>query len=195
MKIVGITGGIGTGKTTVAKIFNELGIPVYIADDEAKALMNRSKVIRRKLVALFGEKAYSNNTLNRLYIADKIFNDKELLTKMNAIVHPKVGQHFNRWIKKQKKPYVLKESALLFESGGDAICDYIILVTAPKSIRIQRVLERDNTTKEKVEAIIGNQMSDSEKLDKVDFVIVNELLEEIEKQVQNIHDKLLADLK
>ena len=106
MKIVGLTGGIGSGKTTVAKLFMELGVPVYFADDEAKALMNRSKVIRRKLIELFGKRAYIKSGLNRPYLSKKIFNDKSLLDKMNAIVHPKVASHYKRWLKKQNAPYI-----------------------------------------------------------------------------------------
>ena len=117
MMIVGLTGGIGSGKTTIAKWFQSQDIPVYIADKEAKALMNRSKVIKRKLVALFGEDAYKEGKLNREYLASKIFNDKTLLAKMNAIVHPKVASHFNRWLKKQDSPYVIKEAAIIFENN------------------------------------------------------------------------------
>jgi len=195
MKVVGLTGGIGSGKTTVAKVFKELGVAVYIADIEAKALMNRSKVIKRKLIALFGENAYLNNTLNRPFIADKIFNNKSLLDKMNAIVHPKVGQHFNRWLKKQSGSYVLKESAILFESGGEAYCDYTILVTAPEDIRIQRIIKRDNTSKEKVKAIIDNQLSDTVKRDKVDFIIENTSLDKMKKQVHHVHRELLKNIQ
>ena len=115
--IVGITGGIGSGKTTIASFFEAYGIPVYHADKEAKALMNRSKVIRRKLTQLFGKSAYKDGALNRPYIASQIFNDKTLLEKMNAIVHPKVGAHFKRWLKKQDAPYILKEVAIIFENN------------------------------------------------------------------------------
>ena len=195
MKIVGLTGGIGSGKTTVAKVFNELGIAVYISDIEAKALMNRSKVIKRKLIALFGEEAYLNNTLNRPFIANKIFNNKSLLDKMNAIVHPKVGQHFNKWVKKQSGSYVLKESAILFESGGDAYCDFTILVTAPEDIRIQRIIKRDDTSKEKVKAIIENQLSDAAKRDKVDFIIENTSLNKMKEQVHQVHRELLKNIE
>lgn len=135
MKIVGLTGGIGSGKTTVAKQFQALGIPVYIADDEAKKLMNRSKIIKRKLKALFGDEAYKDNTLNRPFLADKIFNNAENLEKMNAVVHPKVASHFKNWVKKQIAPYVLKESAILFENGAYKDCDLIITVTAPLELR------------------------------------------------------------
>jgi dephospho-CoA kinase len=192
MRIVGITGGIGSGKTTVAKMFVEFGIPVYNSDEEAKGLMNRSKVIKRKLVKLFGEKAYLDNKINRPYLADCIFNNKDLLDNMNAIVHPKVGQHFKRWMKKHSEaPYVLKESALLFETGGYKHCDAIILVTAPINERISRVVARDNTSREKVQAIIDNQSKDALNKSKANFVINNESLENTEKEVFSIHKKLL----
>ena len=191
MKIVGLTGGIGSGKTTVANMFAKIGIPVYIADVEAKLLMNRSKVIKRKLIKLFGDEAYINNVLNRTFIADKIFNDRDLLSKMNAIVHPKVASHFNRWLKKQKGLYCIKEAAILFENGSYKYCDFIITVTAPESLRIERVISRDNSDKEKVKAIIKNQWSDDKKSKLSDFVIKNTTLENTQKQVLQIHKEIL----
>lgn len=190
-KLVGLTGGIGSGKTTVAKYFEELGVPVYIADSEAKALMNRSKVIRRKLIALFGNEAYVENTLNRPFIAQQIFNDKKLLNAMNAIVHPKVASHFKRWVNKQDSPYVISEAAILFENGSYKKYDYIITVTAPEDIRLQRVIKRDNSNKQKVEAIMANQWSDEEKIKRSDFVIENIDLEQTKIQVRKIHKKIL----
>lgn len=190
-KLVGLTGGIGSGKTTVAKYFEELGVPVYIADSEAKALMNRSKVIRRKLIALFGNEAYVENTLNRPFIAQQIFNDKKLLNAMNAIVHPKVASHFKRWVNKQDSPYVISEAAILFENGSYKKYDFIITVTAPENIRLQRVIKRDNSNKQKVEAIMANQWSDEEKIKRSDFVIENIDLEQTKIQVRKIHKKIL----
>ena len=191
MIIVGLTGGIGSGKTTVAKQFNALGIPVYIADDEAKKLMNRSKIIRRKLIALFGNDAYNNNTLNRPFLADKIFNNPSNLEEMNAIVHPKVASHFKRWVNKQNAPYVLKESAILFENNAYKKCNYVITVTAPIEIRIKRLLERDDTSIEKIQAIIKNQWPDNEKVNKSDFVIINTELDKTLQQVLQTHNKIL----
>lgn len=192
MKIVGITGGIGSGKSTVAKMFIEFGIPVYNSDEEAKALMNRSKVIKRKLIKLFGEKAYLDNKINRPYLAECIFNNKDLLKKMNAIVHPKVGQHFQRWLKKHSDAsYVLKESALLFETEGYKQCDVIILVTAPLNLRISRVIKRDKTSQKKVQAIIDNQSKDTLNKSKAHFIINNVYLEKTEREVFSIHKKLL----
>ena len=134
--IVGLTGGIGSGKTTVAKFFEDYGIPVYIADEEAKKLMARSKVIKRKLIHLFGEQTYINNALNKPFIANIIFNDKSYLQKMNAIIHPRVARHFEKWVIKQNAPYVIKEVAILFENGGQDKCDAVITVIAPKNIRV-----------------------------------------------------------
>lgn len=192
MIIVGLTGGIGSGKTTVAKQFLELGVPIYIADDEAKALMKRSKVIKRKLIKLFGEEAYVDGDLNRPFLANIIFNDKTYLQKMNAIVHPKVARHFEKWAIKQEAPYVIKEVAILFENGGHKICDYVITVTAPIEKRIQRLLLRDETSKEKIEAIMKNQWTDQEKIKHSDFVIDNTELVNTKKQVFDIHKKLLV---
>ncbi|GGG43044.1 dephospho-CoA kinase [Bizionia arctica] len=194
MKVVGITGGIGSGKTTVAKQFEALGVPVYIADVEAKKLMNTSKIIRRKLIALFGEEAFFDNTLNRPFLADKIFNNASYLEKMNAIVHPKVASHFKNWVKKQKAPYVLKESAILFENGAYKFCDLVITVTAPLELRKERLLKRDDTTLEKIQAIIDNQWDDNKKIEKSQFVIVNKDLEQTQLQVQLTHNKIVNNI-
>ena len=195
MMVVGLTGGIGSGKTTIAKWFQSQNIPVYIADKEAKALMNRSKVIKRKLTSLFGEDAYKEGKLNREYLASKIFNDRTLLSKMNAIVHPKIGSHFNRWLKKQDSPYVIKEAAIIFENNLEYQYDYVITVVADKDLRIERVMKRDNASKEKVESIISNQLSDEEKIKKSHFVINNNKLEEAKEQALSIHQILLKKSK
>ncbi len=163
MKIIGLTGGIGSGKTTVAKMFAELGTPVYIADIEAKKLTNSSKFIRKKVIELLGEKAYTNDGLNRKYVADKIFNDKNLLQSVNNIIHPKVALHFKNWVSMQNGPYVIKEAAILFENGGYKDCDLIILVTAPKEIRINRIIDRDKTSKYEIKQRMANQWSDEKK--------------------------------
>lgn len=190
MTIVGLTGGIGSGKTTVAGMFEVLGIPVYIADVEAKRLSNTSKVIRRKMIALLGEQAYTDEGLNRPYVAEKIFNDPDVLAAVNAIIHPKVGQHFKRWVKKQNGPYCIKEAAILFENGGYQNCDVNILVTAPVSVRIQRVLERDQTTLEAIQARMEHQWPDEDKIPLADYVIENTDLDSTQKQVEKIHARL-----
>ncbi len=193
-KIIGLTGGIGSGKTTVANMFLELDVPVYIADDEAKKLMNKSKIIKRKLLKLFGDKAYVNDTLYKPFIAKKIFNNKELLEKMNAIVHPKVATHFKRWVAKQKAPYVIKEAAILFENQNYLQCDAIILVVADEDTRIQRVIKRDNSTKKQVKAIMSNQWPDEKKIALSQFVIKNNTLPNTRKEVKKIHKKILTTI-
>ena len=192
--VVGIKGGIGSGKTTIAKFFEEFGIPVYHADKEAKAMMNRSKVIRRKLIALFGEDSYVNDKLNREYLRDQIFKDANLLKKMNAIVHPKVGAHFNRWVKKQSAPYLLKEVAIIFENNLQAQYDYIITVVADEEERIQRVVKRDNVKASSVKAIISNQLSDEEKIKLSDFIIENNNLDKAKQTALEIHKLLISKL-
>ncbi|WP_282122217.1 dephospho-CoA kinase [Algibacter mikhailovii] len=195
MIIVGLTGGIGSGKTTVLKQFEKLGVPVYIADEEAKKLMASSKVIQQQLIGLFGTEAYLEGHLNKSYIANLIFNDKTFLSKMNAIIHPEVAKHFEEWVKHQDAPYLIKEVAILFENGGEHSCDYVITVTAPKPVRIERVLKRDNTSKEKIEAIMKNQWSDEKKIRHSHFVIHNVSLDKTQEQVLKIHNKIIENLK
>lgn len=194
MKIVGLTGGIGSGKTTVAKMFNQLGVPIYIADQEAKKLMATSKVIKRKLIELFGNKAYVNNQLNKPFIANVIFNDETVLDKMNAIIHPRVARHFNKWIQKQNGLYVIKESAILFEEELYKHCDFVITVTAPKELKIKRLLKRDTTTKKKIEAIMKNQWSDEEKIKLSNFIIINSDIEKTKDQVAKIHQQIIDSI-
>lgn len=195
MIVIGLTGGIGSGKTTVAKMFSKLGVPIYIADEEAKKLMRKSKVIKRKLVELFGEDAYVDNELNKPFIASIIFNDKSMLKQMNNIIHPRVARHFEKWTTKQTASYVIKEVAILFENGGDKLCDYVVTVTAPKSIKIDRVLQRDQSSREKVEAIMNNQWSDAKKVKRSHFVIENTDLKKTEKQVALVHDQILKKIQ
>ena len=191
MKIVCLTGGIGSGKTTVAKMFSSFGIPIYVADDESKKLLATSKVIREKLIVLLGEEAYMGNKPNKPFIAEKIFNNPFLLNQMNAIVHPKVKQHFNRWLKKQNAPYIIRESAILFESGTDKDCNIILTVTASENSRISRVVKRDSSTEGKVKAIMKNQLNDAKKISRSDYVIFNENIEQTRLQVAEIHHKIL----
>lgn len=190
MKIVGLTGGIGSGKTTVATMFKNLGVPVYIADVEAKKLTNSSKVIRKKLVQLLGEEAYNSTGINRSFVAERIFQDTELLQRVNQIIHPKVKTHFKRWLKKQEGPYCIKEVAILFENGGYKDCDYTILITAPKSLKIERLLKRDATTEEAIAARMKNQWSDAKKIKLAHTIIENIQLEKTQKAVLKLHKKL-----
>ncbi|WP_378187221.1 dephospho-CoA kinase [Aquimarina sp. W85] len=191
MKIVGLTGGIGSGKSTVAKMFENLGVPVYIADIEAKKIMHKDASVKHQVISLLGVNAYLDDSLNTGYIASKVFENKELLTKLNAIVHPAVALDFENWKKKQKTNYIIKEVAILFEKGAQKDCDYTILVTAPKKLRIQRILDRDRTTVEEIEQRMNNQWEDSKKIPLADFIITNVALKEVEKQVLELHQKFM----
>ncbi len=191
MKIIGLTGGIGSGKTTIAKMFEALGVPVYYADDEAKKLMNTSIKIKNKLIDVFGNETYKNEKLNRHFLANLIFNDKEKLFKINKIIHPEIDNHFNNWVKKQKSTYVIQENAIIFESDKQNNFDVIITVTAPKNEKIKRVIARDNSTKTKVLERMKNQLSDSFKIANSKYVIYNIDLEQSKLQVQQIHSKLV----
>tara|TARA_B110000971_G_scaffold64621_1_gene66148 strand:- start:9659 stop:10255 length:597 start_codon:yes stop_codon:yes gene_type:complete len=189
-KIVGLTGGIGSGKTTVAQMFKALGVPVYNADDEAKALMQSSEIIKGELIQLLGDSCYQNAQLNRSFIASKVFADKALLEKINAIVHPKVAAHFEQWLSNQNAPYVIKEVAILFETGSQDLFDFILTVTAPVETRIQRVMDRDQKTKSEVELVIKNQLSETEKINQSHFVIFNNTISNTERDVVEIHKKI-----
>ncbi len=189
--IVGLTGGIGSGKSTVATMFKDLGVPIYVADDEAKKLMQHSEAIRKDIIGLLGNAAYHNSVPNREFIAAKVFKNPKLLQQLNNIIHPAVRAHFLQWYKAQKAPYVIQEAAILFESGGYKNCDVIILVTAPVDERISRVLQRDKTTEEEVLNRINNQWPDDKKIPLADFVINNITLKNTKEQVETIHKKIL----
>ncbi|MGB7842156.1 MAG: dephospho-CoA kinase [Salinimicrobium sp.] len=191
MKILGLTGGIGSGKTTVAGFFRDLGVPVYIADDEAKVLMNAEPQLKTAIIDLFGEKAYKENRLNRKWIASQVFNDKEKLEKLNAIVHPAVGKHFEQWKLEQKSAYVVYEAAILFEKGGYKKCDLNLMITAPSERKIHRLQKRDNSTIEEIEARMNNQWPDERKAKLADFVIENIDISRTREEVLSIHRKLL----
>ncbi|WP_339627455.1 dephospho-CoA kinase [uncultured Maribacter sp.] len=193
MIVVGLTGGIGSGKSTIAAMFHELGVPVYNSDERAKHLMNTSKKIKKELVELLGKKAYLDDKINRTYIAKKVFNDADMLEKLNKIVHPVVRKDFIKWTKKQNAPYVIQETALLFENNAQELYDSVILVTAPKKIRIERVLSRDGSTKEQIIARMNNQLDDETKLESTNFVIENIDLKSTALKVQDVHEAILAD--
>ena len=173
-KIIGLTGGIGSGKSTVASYIASKGIPVYIADEEAKKIMEREDV-KQKIQNLFTESILnSDNTLDRKKIAEFVFNNPEKLKELNAIVHPEVQLHFKNWVKEHESfPYIIKEVAILFETGGNKQCDKVILITAPKELRIKRAMKRDNLTKKDILVRINNQLPDSEKIKLSDFVVEN----------------------
>lgn len=191
MKIIGLTGGIGSGKTTVTHFFSELGVPIYIADVEAKRILATSKVVRRKVIALLGEASFTDGMPNKKYIASQIFNNTTLLAKINAIIHPKVRSHFKRWVQKQKGIYVIKEAAILFENGSYVDCDATILVTAPKEIRIKRVVQRDQVTPAEVAQRMQHQWEDRDKMALATYVIQNKTFEETKEQVFQLHQQIL----
>ncbi len=190
MKVVGLTGGIGSGKSTVAKMFNKLGVSIYIADEEAKMLMNTDPGVKKQIIELLGDDAYRDGTLNRPYIADIVFNNKKILQELNAIVHPAVANHFMTWKNQQSGDYVVKEAAILFENGAYKQCDYNILVVAPLETRIERVLKRDKISRDQVLSRANNQWEDSMKIPLADFIIHNIELEETENQVAKIHAEI-----
>ena len=190
--IVGLTGGIGSGKTTVVNFFKEFSnIAVYIADVEAKKIMNSSIIIKSKLIKEFGKNSYKNNILNRTFLADIVFKDKEKLKILNSIVHPEVLLHFQEFVlKNTNKNYVLYENAILLENKSNLFCDFIITVTAPLDTRVQRVILRDNSTKTSVLNRIRNQWSEEKKTIQSHYVINNSSLEKTKIQVNRIHNIL-----
>jgi dephospho-CoA kinase len=189
-KIIGLTGGIGSGKTTIARYFEELGIPVYIADDEAKKILYLPEVIE-ELHTVFGNIIFTDGIPDKAKIAALVFCDKKQLLKLNAIIHPKVAKHFKNWVLSNSgKFFVIKEAAILFESGSYKDCDLVILVTAPIEVRIKRVMHRDQITRDKVLQRMENQWDDEKKSSLSDFVIDNTDLETAKKQAVAIVNSL-----
>ena len=191
MIIVGLTGGIGSGKTTVAGFFRDLGIPVYIADDAGKRLMRQSPQIKEEIISLFGSEAYSGDLPNRKFIASKVFSDAALLSRLNGIIHPAVTHDFKVWVQKQDSEYVIYEAAILYETGGYKKCDMSILVTTPLELRIERLQQRDDSSKAEIEQRMSNQWSDEKKSELADFIINNVDLNTTKAAVTHIHDKIL----
>lgn len=187
-KIIGLTGGIGSGKTTVAKFIEEKGFPVYNSDFWAKELVNVDEDLKLKIKELLGEKSYDENGLyNRKYVAEIVFNDEEILLKLNSLIHPAVKVHFENWVSEQNTEFVFKETALLFELKLNESCYKSILVTADDNVRIKRVMDRDGKTYREIEAVMQKQMPEKEKLKLTDFVVFNnEGLEELEEQTNQI---------
>ncbi len=194
---VGITGGIGAGKTLVANIFRTFDIPIYNSDEEAKRLMNEDDDLKGKIIDLFGRESYVKGVLNRAYLTEVVFKNQDNLASMNNIVHPAVFKDYRKWlIKYDDNPITIKEAALLFESGSYKDLDSTILVSAPRPIRIGRVLLRDtNRTKEDIEDIIDKQMSESGKKKLSDFIIINDGKRMVIPQVLEIYKNLLQILK
>lgn len=189
---VGLTGGIGSGKTIASKIFEVLGIPVYQADIAAKSLMESNPILKNQLIEHFTENAFVDGKLNRKYIADIIFNDKEKLHLINSLVHPYTIQDGIEWMKKQTTPYAIKEAALIFESGTQSNFDYIIGVSSPQSMRLNRTIKRDNTIRELILEKMENQLDEQVKMKLCDFVLQNDEKTLLTTQVIAVHEKLIA---
>jgi dephospho-CoA kinase len=192
---VGLTGGIGSGKSIVAEVFKVLGIPVFDADTAAKEIMEQDEQLISQIKAEFGEETYTNNQLNRKLLAGKVFNDAYQLDKLNALVHPAAIQAGLKWAEQQRAPYIIKEAALMFEAGSAFNLQYVIGVYAPKSLRIKRVMERSSMTRDEVLARMSRQVSDSIKMRLCDFVITNDEQEMILPQIFKLHDHLLTKSK
>jgi len=190
---VGITGGIGSGKSLVSGIFHLLGVPVYNSDQRAKDIMHEDHDVRLQIRSLFGAEAYdSKGKLNRGYIASQVFSDKDLLARLNAIVHPAVGDDFHRWCEDHAgRQYILKEAALIFEAGINTSLDKVILIFAPENLRISRVRARDRIDELSVRARIENQWSDRKKAQLADFIIVNDGNQSLLRQTMEIHNFLI----
>jgi len=188
---IGLTGGIGSGKSTVAAIFEVLGIPVYYADDAAKRLMDENENVRGAIENNFSKKAYTDNGLNRKYISEIVFNNPGKLALLNSIVHPATIKDADEWIQKQNSPYIIKEAALLFESGANQKLDYVIGVKAPLELRILRVAKRDNVSREEILSRMNNQMDEEAKLALCDFIIINDEEQLVIPQVLQLHKKFL----
>jgi dephospho-CoA kinase len=192
---VGLTGGIGSGKSTVAKVFTTLGIPVYYADDEAKHLMQTNPQIKAALLQHFGPQTFTNHQLNRQFLGAQVFNNPNKLALLNSLVHPVTIAHAASWMQQQTTPYAIKEAALFFESGSHQHVDVMVGVYAPTALRIQRVLQRDGCTRETVLARINKQLNESIKMKLCDYVITNNNQQAILPQILTLHQTLLAQAK
>ena len=189
---VGLTGGIGSGKTTIANMFAlHFSIPIYIADTKAKELVANNKQLQQEIVTLLGEEAFVEGRYNTSFVAQEVFSNKEKLDKLNAIIHPYVQQDFLQWKQSQQAPYVIKEAAILFESGSYRDCDFIIMVTAPLEERIERVMLRDKIDRETVEKRIKNQWNDEKKIELSTFVIENREIDKNLDKIEIIHSKIV----
>lgn len=192
---VGLTGGIGSGKSTVAKIFEVLGIPVYYADDATKKIMNMDEELKASLIKNFGEQTYQNGLLNRSYLASVVFANKEKLELLNSLTHPITIRDAEQWMNQQTTPYIIKEAALLFESGAAEHLDLVIGVYAPQHIRVKRVMDRDGLPVEEIMKRISRQMDEEMKMERCDFVITNDEEQLVIPQVLELHQGFLLAAK
>ncbi|MGW8315380.1 MAG: dephospho-CoA kinase [Bacteroidales bacterium] len=189
---VGVTGGIGSGKTLVCNVLEKLGIPIYKADLEARRLMEEDLALMGQIVELFGEEAYIDGVLNRSYLAGRVFGDRKQLERLNGLVHPAVRKDYHRWLNEQKGvPYVVEEAAILFESGASRWMDLVVMVYAPEAMRISRVMDRDGVEEETVRKRMAQQMGEEEKRAKADLVIVNDEHVRLLPQILDVHRQIL----
>lgn len=188
---IGLTGGIGSGKSTVARIFSVLGIPVYDADSASKRLMSEDDKVKNEIINHFGNDSYTGDMLNTKYLAEQVFGNDKKTALLNSIVHPATIEDSEKWVKKQKAAYVIKEAALIFESGSNKTLDKVIGISSPLSLRIERTMKRNNITQEQVEQRINQQMDEDEKMRLCDYVIFNDEHQMLIPQVLQLHEKLL----
>ena len=192
MKIIGLTGGIGSGKSLISSVFSSYGIPCYESDHSAKKLMQEDAELKSQIKALFGDDIYEGDQLNRRKLADLVFADKSKLESLNAIVHPRVKKDFQSFVNQYDTSYVIKEAAILFETDGAKDCDAIILVTAPEKLRVERLMKREKTNVEDIKSRINHQWSDEKKIPLADYVINNIDWDKTLKNIDEIHKKLLV---
>ena len=189
---VGLTGGIGSGKSTIAQIFEVLGIPVYYADISAKKLMNENADLRSSITNIFGEQAYTNNILDRKYISSIVFSDPAKLQQLNALVHPATKKDGEAWMQEQTSPYAIHEAALIFEAKVSDRLDLVIGVSSPIELRIKRAMERDKVSREEVLKRMEQQLDEEVKMSKCDFVLINDEQQLLIPQVLVLHEKLVG---
>lgn len=192
MKIIGLTGGIGSGKSKILSVFSTYGIPCYESDRRAKWLMQRDAELKSQIKSFFGDQIYENDQFNQRKLAKLVFANKGKLEALNSLVHPRVKMDFKSFVSQQNTPYIIKEAAILFETGGEKDCDATILVTAPEKLRLQRVLNREKISSMDIKARINNQWSDSRKIPLADYVINNIDWDKTLKKINEIHQKLLV---
>ena len=192
MKIIGLTGGIGSGKSKIMSVFSTYGIPCYESDIRAKWLMQRDAELKSRIKSFFGDQIYENDQFNQRKLAKLVFADKGKLEALNSLVHPRVKMDFKSFVSQQDTPYIIKETAILFETGGEKDCDATILVTAPEKLRLQRVLNREKISSMDLKARINNQWSDSRKILLADYIINNIDWDKTLKKIDEIHQKLLV---
>ena len=191
---VAITGGIGTGKTTISSMFSDKGIPVFNSDEIAKEIMNTNSLLKNEIVTAFGDKAYDKNKLNKEYLSDVIFNNETLLKKINSIVHPYVAEEFNSWIQEQNSKYIIYESAIIFENQAEDFFDKIICVTASEEEVISRIMKRNDFSVDKIKSIINKQLPNDAKVQKSDYVIESMNISKLSDKVLEIHNDIMGSI-